>query len=161
MNEDSDKSRSRSRDRDDRSSSRSDTRSHSSRIFSRSAYINASDYSDDGSREAPCVRDVFCVDAHTKAASKPEPAPKLKPGEAKLSLRQSNDAKARQEHLVLMRRLVFLMRQRKANAKAVQAAKKQGKLAQDKLEKHYRDELRSKYVGNFQAYIKDHNVWPY
>ena len=86
---------------------------------------------------------MFCVDAPTKAASKPESAPKLKPGEAKLSSRQSNDAKARQEHLV------FLMRQCKADTKAVEAAKKQEKLAQDKSEKHCRDKPRSKYVGNF------------
>ena len=53
------------------------------------------------------------------------------------------------------------MRQHKAELKAVEAAKKQEKLAQDKFDKHCRDRPRSKYVGNFQAYIKDHKVWPY
>ena len=49
--------------------------------------MNAADYSNGGSRGAPYVRDVYCVDAPTKAASKPEPAVELKPGEAKLSSR--------------------------------------------------------------------------
>ena len=49
--------------------------------------------------------------------------------------------------------MVFLMRQRRTDTKAVEAGKEQEKLAQDKFEKHCRDEPRSKYVGNFQAYI--------
>ena len=60
--------------------------------------------------------------------------------------------KARQE------RLVFLIRQHRAETKALEAAKKQEKLAQDKLDKHCRDQPRSKYIGNLQAYIKDHKA---
>ena len=62
--------KSRSRDRDDRSLLRSGTRSQNSRISSRSGDVNAADFSDDGSRDALYVRDVYCVDAPAKAASK-------------------------------------------------------------------------------------------
>ena len=58
-------------------------------------------------------------------------------------------------------RLVFLVRQHRTETKAIETAKKQEKLAQDKFDKHCRNQPRSKYIGNFQDYTKDHKVWPY
>ena len=56
---------------------------------------------------------------------------------------------------------MFLLREHKARLKAVEADKKQEKLAQDQFEKHCHDFPRSKFARNFQAYIDDHKVWPY
>ena len=80
----------------------------------------------------------------------------LKPREAKLSSRNHNGIKLRQEHFL------FLHRQRKSDTKAVETAKNQEMLAQEQFDnKHCRDNPRSKYKENFQAYIKEHNGLPY
>ena len=61
----------------------------------------------------------------------------------------------------MQERFLFLHWQRKVDTKDVETAKKQEKLAQDKFDEHCRNNPTSKYKGNFQAYIKEHNVWPY
>ena len=84
---DEDRSRSRSRDRDDRSSRRSDSRSHQSIISGGSGDANTPDFSLDGSHDASYARDVYCVEeTHAETALKSEQL-NLKPGEARLSSR--------------------------------------------------------------------------
>ena len=152
MDEGSDRFRSRSRYRNNCSSSRSDTRSRDSRRSGRSEEINIADY--DG-EDGPYVNEGYCVDMPDDTASKTEPAIPLQPGEAKLSSRQYRDSKARND------RLCFLYRQHKADKKAVEVVIKQEKLVQEQFEKNYHENPKSKFKENFQAYIKEHDVWPY
>ena len=54
-----------------------------------------------------------------------------------------------------------MYRQHKADKKAVEVAIKQEKLAQEQFDKQCRDNPKSKFKGDFQAYMKEQNVWPY
>ena len=58
-------------------------------------------------------------------------------------------------------RLCYLRKQRKADAKSIEDDKKQEAKAHAELEEHCRQNPSSKFMGDFQACIKEHNVWLY